>query len=134
MARVIVYDPKTNRVLRYLKSVDASEVSGSILVNPIVPSGTPQDWVYDNGTIRLKTTDEKNSEEQAEQTKQREQTRQEASEIIDGSTVEGANIRALALVMLDEINVLRSRASLPARTKAQLVTAMKNKLSSGAAD
>jgi hypothetical protein len=37
-------------------------------------------------------------------------------------------IEALALVMLDEINTLRVRAGLTARTEAQLKTAIKNRI------
>lgn len=39
-----------------------------------------------------------------------------------------ATLKAFALVMLDEINTLRTAASLPVRTVAQLKTAIKNKL------
>lgn len=37
-------------------------------------------------------------------------------------------LKALALVMLDEINLLRSKHSLAPRTKAQLITAIKAKV------
>lgn len=45
-------------------------------------------------------------------------------------------LRALVLIMLDEINILRAAAVpvLPPRTKAQLVTAMTNKINAGSAD
>ena len=39
-------------------------------------------------------------------------------------------MEALALVVLDEINELRTRASLPPRTKAQLVSGLEMKLTS----
>ena len=39
-----------------------------------------------------------------------------------------ALLRALALVMLDEINLLRVRASLPERTITQLINAVREKL------
>lgn len=37
-------------------------------------------------------------------------------------------LRALALVVMDEVNILRAQHSLPARTVAQLQTALKNKM------
>lgn len=40
-------------------------------------------------------------------------------------------IRALARLVLDEVNTLRSEAGLPARTWAQMVTAIRNKIASG---
>lgn len=43
-------------------------------------------------------------------------------------------VRALALVMLDEINLLRAAAGLPARTAAQLKTAVRNRIDAGDAD
>lgn len=43
-------------------------------------------------------------------------------------TAEGSVVRALALLVLQEINVLRKKASLPEYTQAQLVTALKAKM------
>lgn len=43
-------------------------------------------------------------------------------------------LRALALVTLDEINILRTAASLTPRTVAQLKTAIRGKLTAGDAD
>jgi hypothetical protein len=40
-------------------------------------------------------------------------------------------LRALALVLLDELNTLRQQHGLPARTAAQLKAALRQKLSSG---
>ncbi len=40
-------------------------------------------------------------------------------------------LRALAEVVMDEINILRSKHSLAARTLSQLVTAIKNKIDAG---
>lgn len=41
---------------------------------------------------------------------------------------QGSVVRALAEVVFDEINVLRQRATLAQRTKAQFLTALKNKM------
>jgi hypothetical protein len=49
----------------------------------------------------------------------------------------GANpkfVRAVLLVLLDEINVLRTALSLAQRTVAQAKTAVQNKINSGSAD
>ena len=43
-------------------------------------------------------------------------------------------VRALALVMLDEINLLRAAAGLPARAAAQLKTAVQDRIDTGEAD
>ena len=63
--------------------------------------------------------------------------RREAQEALDAqnSRIE-ALIRALALVTMDEINVIRADAqiNLPARTAAQLRAAIKTKISDGEAD
>ena len=61
--------------------------------------------------------------------------RREAQEALDAqnSRIE-ALIRAFALVMVDEINLLRTEHSLADRTAAQLRTAIKNKIAAGEAD
>lgn len=46
----------------------------------------------------------------------------------DWSGVTKEQMKAFILVLLDEINILRSLHSLPARTSTQLKTAIKNKL------
>lgn len=43
-------------------------------------------------------------------------------------------LRAVALVVLDEINILRSAASLAPRTAGQIKTAITNKINAGTAD
>lgn len=43
-------------------------------------------------------------------------------------TAEGSVVRALALLMLQEINALRQRASLPQYSQQQLVDALKTKM------
>ena len=51
-----------------------------------------------------------------------------------GDNAEGSDaqlvriVRAVALVMLDEINLLRSKAGMPERTQSQLVTAIRARL------
>ena len=64
-----------------------------------------------------------------------QQSRERSKEALNRtrSEIEGL-IRALAFVVLDEINTLRSAASLPTRTKQQLKNAITSKLDSGEAD
>ena len=61
--------------------------------------------------------------------------RRKAREALDEQQAETEGlIRALALVVMDEINLLRAEHSLAARTPAQIRTAIKNKIDSGEAD
>ena len=61
--------------------------------------------------------------------------RRRAKEALDAQNAETeALIRALAFVVLDEINILRAEHSLAARTPAQLRTAIKAKITDGYAD
>lgn len=57
-----------------------------------------------------------------------------AADLDSDATAEGRKIRAVLLVALDEINILRSAAGLSARTANQLRNAVKNKITSGDAD
>ena len=64
-----------------------------------------------------------------------QQSRADAStDYTTGGAGLGLVVRALALVVLDEMNILRTAAGLAPRTAAQLKTAVLNKISSGAAD
>ena len=61
--------------------------------------------------------------------------RRKAREALDKQNAETeALIRALAFVVMDEINILRAEHSLTDRTPAQLRTAIKAKITSGDAD
>lgn len=60
--------------------------------------------------------------------------RAQSESSIDEFSVEGNRLRAALLVMMQEINILRAREGLAPRTKAQLTTAIKNKISSKEAD
>ena len=61
--------------------------------------------------------------------------RRKAREALDKQNAETeALIRALAFVVLDEINILRAQHSLADRTPAQLRTAIKAKITAGDAD
>jgi hypothetical protein len=60
--------------------------------------------------------------------------RKRASDLLDKVNDSEALLRALVLVMVDEINILRAEHSLADRTAAQVRTAIKNKLNSGDAD
>jgi hypothetical protein len=60
--------------------------------------------------------------------------RKRASDLLDNVNSNEALIRALAFVVLDEINLLRAEHSLASRTPAQLRTAIKAKIAAGDAD
>jgi hypothetical protein len=60
--------------------------------------------------------------------------RKRASDLLDNVNYNEALIRALAFVILDEINLLRAEHSLADRTQAQLRTAIKAKIAAGDAD
>lgn len=61
--------------------------------------------------------------------------RRKAKEALDDQAAEQfALSRAIALVVLDEINLLRAEHALAARTPAQLRNAIKSKLTAGDAD
>ena len=60
--------------------------------------------------------------------------RKRASDLLDNVRDNEALIRALAFVVLDEINLLRAEHSLADRTPAQLRTAIKAKIAAGDAD
>ncbi len=55
--------------------------------------------------------------------------KQEAEDLVDTQVVFRKTFKALALVLLDEINILRMLHSLPDRTLSQAVTAIKGKIS-----
>lgn len=53
---------------------------------------------------------------------------QDQAELNSALAAEGSVFRALALLVLQEINVLRKKAALPEYTQSQLVTALKAKM------
>jgi len=68
-------------------------------------------------------------------TVQPEKTIQEgAKENFDQVRKDNLLLRAAVLVLVDQINTLRALHSLPAGTKAQIRTAIRNKIDSGDAD
>jgi hypothetical protein len=65
-----------------------------------------------------------------------EMARATSKQLVDASDPSDRVRKAVLLVLLDEINALRAAVVpvLPARTRAQLVNAIKNKIDAGAAD
>jgi len=64
-----------------------------------------------------------------------EQTaRQCAKDVVDAGGKDSVVLRALVLLLIDELNTLRSYHSLPNRTLSQLKTALKNRIDTGDAD
>jgi len=138
MANVVIFDEVTNRVLQYLKSVNTPDYSsrGDAIVNPDV-SGLSADkkyWIHSGGSIREMTPAEKQAVNDTEIVKDIADRRSEANNNLIGR--EGQVIRALAEVVMDEINILRDlqKPSLPLRTLTQLKNAIKKKIDDGNAD
>lgn len=61
-------------------------------------------------------------------------SREDAKNKLDSSLSEGVVLRALAVIMMDELNILRALHGLAPRTLAQLKTAMQNSIDAGNAD
>jgi len=130
MARVIVYDPTTNYILKDLDSVDATEVSGSKLVNPVVPPGSFENWVHDSGALREMTPRERQTRVDADKSAARLRSSQEAQKSFDSSDSDGRLLRAVALYLKDQLNVVFMATSLPLLTDKDVMSGIKSKLSS----
>lgn len=128
--------------------------------NPALPDGkdlgTPK--LFAAGTVRNATAPEIANFSVAQAADEMLQARQEASDLLDTAYPIAKLHRAVLLLVLDELNVLRAwitdfkadvsgaatlaalktavaaDADLPARTNAQLVAAIRSKLSAGTAD
>ena len=93
-----------------------AEVAAAAADQTSVGGKTFSQWLAENGGDAAQTT------------------RRAAGELIDASNDRGAVLRAALLVVMDEINLLRAQHGLSARTAAQLVAAVKKKISDGDAD
>ena len=63
-----------------------------------------------------------------------EDAKLEAISIFNKSTKDGLILRAIVLLIMDEINILRVKAGLSQRTASQIKSAIINKINSGDAD
>ena len=91
-------------------------------------------WIYDGTQLRDATAGEIAGFPAFQDADDELRTRQIAELEVDVvNSIAGKHLRALALVVMDEINILRGQHGLPDRTVAQLKNAVKNKISSGEA-
>lgn len=116
---------RTNKtLLRSVASADLPEAQANYIEEPNLSAvaGQPDKyWVIAGDIISLASQAVQDAIDSAELSAQRDET---ASDI---DRVESYT-RAFALVVLDEINLLRAQHSLSQRTAAQLKTAVRNKL------
>jgi hypothetical protein len=102
------------------------------VVNPATPDGadlaTPKIFISPS-TVRDATAPEIANFPVARAFDLNVTQKQEAEDLVDVQVVFRKTFKALALVLLDEINILRTLHSLPDRTLAQAVTAIKGKIS-----
>lgn len=99
---------------------------GTWVINPDLTAVTgfaSKYWIITGDVITLMDQAARDTVDAAEVSARRDQTADQLD------VVEGV-LRAFALVVLDEINVLRGIESLPDRTIAQLKTAVRGKLGS----
>lgn len=92
-------------------------------------------WIFKSGSIQVPDAAELASFPAAQLNIDILKSRTSASVILAQSDTDmGQVVRALALVTLDQINVLRSQHSLAAITKLQLLDAVDDKITTGLAD
>lgn len=139
MANVLIFDPNStpvpNRAVRYIRSADTNNFIGraDVIINPTMPAGAALDsLVVDNGTVRGMNEPELAAIAQAQQ----QAMVDEIARIKDfgkalsdaDDTPTGRVLRALIELIVEEINILRTRAGLAARTREQVVSAIKAKI------
>lgn len=147
MADILIFDPNSTpvvgRVLGVLASVNTTDYAAraDVLISPALPSGTPSDWKVVSGkVVAMDATDlaalasASAATLAAKKAATELQSKADATGAVDDFYEEGRLIRALAEVMMDEINILRQQPTtvLAVRTLAQLKTAIKAKLAAQA--
>lgn len=130
MANVAIYDPAdpivANKITTYLLSVNTPDyvATPNALINPPIPEGVPMKyWKRSAGQVVEMTSGEKAAIDAYEAA--------QAAEALDNAkdiTISLDKLtKAFALVVLDEINVLRDEHGLSQRTVNQLRDAVKAK-------
>lgn len=131
-----LYHTTTGRLLR---SVDTTAFlpglakpfprrSGDYLINPdlsAVVDVPPRYWKVVGDTLQPMRQAERDAVDQARADAQTAEERAQAKLELERKT-----LKAFALTLLDEINLLRSQHALPERTAQQLQTALENKVDS----
>ena len=99
-------------------------LTGDWIVGPDLSAVAAQPskyWVITGNTVSLMSQAERDAVDAAQLNASRDATADQLDVVDDV-------LRAFALTVLDEINTLRAQRSLPARTMAQLKTAVRDKL------
>ncbi len=114
MASVAIYDPNStpNKITQYLQSVNTPDYSSkpNVLINPDVSALQGVDiryWKHVAGAIVQMTTAEKNAVDAAFTSGVTNVLRIDGKAIIDMQSPQGIILRALADILVDEINVVR---------------------------
>ena len=123
----------------YLKSVNTPDFSKDAknLINPdvtLLRSVSTTHWKCSNAAVMEMTQTEKDTTDAAALLTEVLVVRADGEAIVDTRAVGGVVLRAFALVVMDEFNVLRNLHALSNRTIAQLKAAIKDKISAGDAD
>ena len=116
----------TKQLLRSVPSGELPEPQANYIEEPdlsAVLSFPSKYWKIAGNNILLMSTPERAAVDAAEETARRDSTANELDQLEN-------ILRAFALVVLDEFNVLRAQHGLPQRTIAQLKNALRNKLGS----
>lgn len=126
--------------MTYLNRLDAALVAAGIPFDGVTSEGLV--WFKDTATPAQKTQAAAivasiDPSQAADLTYQAQQAKTAAQVSIDIGALQNGGptdrlVRALALVVLDEVNILRTAASLAPRTAAQLITAIKAKIAATA--
>jgi len=135
----VFFDVGTNKVTRYItRGYNEEATSPGILINPdlsallgIVPQ---KYWKHESGFIVSMTQIEIDTEVQARFQASSDTIRTNSKLTLYRFNNRDLLLRALADVIKDEINLLRTLHGMPDRTLKQLKTAIKNKIDSGEAD
>jgi hypothetical protein len=132
---VLLFDTGTGRNLRLLTSADTLQYSGKpgALINPVLPTNNLDRCYVTNGQVKLLPAAILLSDWLVASNAgwsaalDREQSmKQAASTYLNGLNADARIMRAFALLTLDQINTLRTRASLSIITTNTFLSAMSN--------
>lgn len=162
MANVAIFNEGATpeNVLKYLKSVDTSKYVSrtDVVINPSPPAVPLKYWKHVAGTIVEMTQAEKDAVDASLAAAALSRLKITAKALYDGQQEQGQALRALVLVLLDEINTLRGwmqdfkdgvatannladvktlvagLPNTPDRTLAQAKTAIQSEIDAGSVD
>lgn len=147
MGKVVTYNTGTNRVTAYIPSANSAAYVGqpgtlveyqgntiSGLAGLLSGNIPPSDWMHDAGAVREMTAPEKATRDGEVAAANTTAMRSGGAAIVTAAFDHGVLLRALVKNIVSELNILRSLHSLPARTEAQVRTALINDINSGSVD